>query len=532
MPMAEDMGSLTFSADRALADWGDQQLRAMAGFGLEIANATETDRLLSHLLGSICGQTAAIFGADRASVFLGEDGVLVPTMSRRADGCGDDARWEAFRSGEQPPLLVEAVFVDGHPRAATTATSPLIAGWWATTFGSSSALAVAIGRPGHVVGVLVLDAERQAAFQDEQMARAAALGAELGSVIDWAQFVENFSTTLAAAAATSRLLEEGAGAATIEEAATVVARVISSTLGTERNAVLYFPQEHVVKVATVDMPADIDAAVHRAFDGFDPANSPNIEKAKTERAAQFCTDDHFVRPGGLVETLGLRSWAGIPLLSASGLVGHIVCGDASRARQWSRRERRLVAELAAEGALIIDAARLREVDRDHRALLAHEATHDHLTGLPNRRMLREHLSQALATGQRSGSPCAVLLIDLNSFKEVNDSHGHHRGDELLVEVAKRITRLLRRSDLAARLGGDEFAVLLPATDLPGAAGVAAKVAAVLNANVALAGGLNVSVAASVGMAIFPEDGDTADLLLQRADAAMYEDKRAHLSRSR
>jgi diguanylate cyclase (GGDEF)-like protein len=280
-------------------------------------------------------------------------------------------------------------------------------------------------------------------------------------------------------------------------------------------------------VATVDMAPEIDAAVHRAFDEFDPAKSPNIVKARTERTAQFCTEDDFVRPGGLVETLGLRSWAGIPLLSASDLVGHIVCGDVSRTRQWSWRERRLVAELAAEGALIIDAARLREADRDHRALLAHEATHDQLTGLPNRRMLREHLNQALALGLRSGDSCAVLLVDLNRFKEINDCHGHHRGDELLVEVANRITGLLRGSDLAARLGGDEFAILLPATDVPGAVGVARKVAAALNSTVALSG-LNVTVAASVGIAMSPEDGDTADLLLQRADAAMYEAKRADL----
>jgi diguanylate cyclase (GGDEF)-like protein len=518
------METVTLAARRALAEWGEQHQRAMASLGLEITTATLSERPLSGLLGSLCQQTAARFGADRASVFLIEDGRLAPMMSRRVDGGSDEALWERCRAAKEPLLLVEAVMADGIPQLATSTTSELIAGSWARSFDLGSALAVALGRPPDLVGVLVLDAKRPAAFVEAQKEQAANIAAEVGRVIDWARFVETFSTVLAAAAATTRLLQEGSGAATVKEAATVVARVISAALGAERNAVLYFPGGNLVRVATVDMAPEIDAAVHRAFDGFDPAKSPNIVQARTERTPQFCTEDDVVRPGGLVETLGLRSWAGIPLLSGSGLIGHIVCGDVTRARRWSWRERRLVADLAGEGGLIIEAARLREADRDHRAVLAHEATHDQLTGLANRRMLREHLSQALAVGRRTGTHCAVLLVDLNRFKEVNDAYGHHRGDELLIEVAIRVTRLMRRSDLAARLGGDEFAVLLPGTDRPGAVEMARKVSAALNSTVALPG-LHVGVAASVGVAVFPEDGDTSDLLLQRADAAMYQAKR-------
>jgi diguanylate cyclase len=155
------------------------------------------------------------------------------------------------------------------------------------------------------------------------------------------------------------------------------------------------------------------------------------------------------------------------------------------------------------------------------AVHTHQARHDALTDLPNRGVLFERTERALGFARRRGGSVAVLLIDLDRFKEVNDTLGHHNGDRLLLEVASRFSRVLGPTHTLARLGGDEFAVLLPEVSDEGMAeDVAERLLAVLDRPVDL-DGLTVSVGGSVGIALAPRDGDDADVLLQRADVAMY-----------
>ena len=159
--------------------------------------------------------------------------------------------------------------------------------------------------------------------------------------------------------------------------------------------------------------------------------------------------------------------------------------------------------------------------------LAHLALHDPLTGLPNRRGLGEALDQAVARSQRTGLPLAVLALDLDGFKAINDRHGHPAGDAALIEVARRLRQTIRRSDLVARLGGDEFAVL--AGELNGPAPVvrlARRLGAALRAPIALPGAVAL-IDVSIGVAFFPGDGDTPAELLVRADLALYAAKREH-----
>lgn len=149
--------------------------------------------------------------------------------------------------------------------------------------------------------------------------------------------------------------------------------------------------------------------------------------------------------------------------------------------------------------------------------LAHQALHDTLTGLPNRSLLVDRLEQALAAGTRAGSPTAVLFLDLDQFKMVNDSSGHHVGDELLVLVAERLTAAVRPGDTVARLGGDEFVLLGPGLDADAALAVGRRVLDALGDAFQLAG-QRVYVTASLGIAVSPGDAPT---LLRQADAAMY-----------
>lgn len=152
------------------------------------------------------------------------------------------------------------------------------------------------------------------------------------------------------------------------------------------------------------------------------------------------------------------------------------------------------------------------------------ATHDVLTGLPNRQLVSDRLVQALVSARRDKSHVALMFIDLDEFKPVNDTYGHATGDLLLIEVAKRIHDCLRESDTVSRVGGDEFIVLLPVIDASRhATDVAEKIRSVLNLPFELADE-PLFVSCSIGVAIYPEHGQDESHLLKNADVAMYEAK--------
>ena len=153
------------------------------------------------------------------------------------------------------------------------------------------------------------------------------------------------------------------------------------------------------------------------------------------------------------------------------------------------------------------------------------AHHDTLTDLANRTLLHERLSGAVARARRSGGTLAVLCIDLDGFKAVNDLHGHGAGDRLLCEVARRLGCNVRENDVVARLGGDEFVVLQDGPAMPDAARMLAdRLVSVLAEPYELGAGVQGCVTASVGVALFPDDGDSPDTLLHNADTALYQAK--------
>jgi len=160
------------------------------------------------------------------------------------------------------------------------------------------------------------------------------------------------------------------------------------------------------------------------------------------------------------------------------------------------------------------------------ARLSHDAMHDVLTGLPNRNMFYDRLEHALASARRYNRMAATLYLDLDGFKEVNDTHGHAIGDMLLKQVAHRLERSMRAEDTVSRFGGDEFAIVLSTISAePDCQHVAAKLIQVLSAAYEIEG-LTLHISASVGAAVFPTHGEDARELILHADAAMYRAKRA------
>jgi diguanylate cyclase (GGDEF)-like protein len=165
--------------------------------------------------------------------------------------------------------------------------------------------------------------------------------------------------------------------------------------------------------------------------------------------------------------------------------------------------------------------------RRQMAHIEHQSSHDALTELPNRILFHDRVGQALLSARRRDERVAVMLIDLDRFKEVNDTLGHRSGDLLLQQVGTTMRTALRASDTVARLGGDEFAVLAPAISGPDAAiALAQKLLAALLSPQEVAG-VELEVDASVGISLFPDHGDDVDTLLQRADVAMYLSKETH-----
>jgi diguanylate cyclase (GGDEF)-like protein len=165
-----------------------------------------------------------------------------------------------------------------------------------------------------------------------------------------------------------------------------------------------------------------------------------------------------------------------------------------------------------------------------RAELQEEATHDALTGLANRRLFYDRLQQAVRHAKRYGSHIGILFLDMDRFKEINDRHGHHVGDAVLTEVAKRIVSSVRESDTVARLGGDEFAVLLEnVRGRSDCMAAALKIEEALGMDASFYS-LDLELSASIGQALYPDDGQEEDELIRAADAAMYRVKHGELTR--
>ncbi|HUQ75841.1 MAG TPA: EAL domain-containing protein [Burkholderiales bacterium] len=170
---------------------------------------------------------------------------------------------------------------------------------------------------------------------------------------------------------------------------------------------------------------------------------------------------------------------------------------------------------------------MREAIAAREAQVTRLAYRDPLSDLPNRTLFNDRLRVAIEVAKRSSAPLSVLLMDLDRFKNINDTLGHHIGDLVLQQVAQRLTGLVRKSDTTARLGGDEFAVLLIHAGVEEAQSVAGKIVSLFEQAI-LVGQQALDVRASVGVAAFPLHGEDADTLLRHADAAMYAAKRANV----
>jgi diguanylate cyclase (GGDEF)-like protein len=221
----------------------------------------------------------------------------------------------------------------------------------------------------------------------------------------------------------------------------------------------------------------------------------------------------------LLSDIGYHAWINFILLALSPVV--VVVAERSL----------LLVPLLAIPMVIIWSVATMYAEKDYKA---YQALHDDLTGLPNRTLFYDRLEQSLLEAKRKSERVGIMLLDLDRFKEINDSLGHHIGDALLRQIGPRVREVLREIDTFARLGGDEFIALLPNVGTEeDALRIADRILNAIEIPFVLdevSAGLTMDVEASVGIALFPEHGGDVDTLLQRADVAMYLAKETHTGR--
>jgi diguanylate cyclase (GGDEF)-like protein len=264
------------------------------------------------------------------------------------------------------------------------------------------------------------------------------------------------------------------------------------------------------------------------LDSNKPEDSGPIGLAYSGGEPQWCQDFQAAAENGTWHAQGAcygwQSSAAIPLRRHGEITGFFVlCADTTHAFDDE------VQALLLEMTLDIEFA-LKNFDREAEREQANEriqylAHHDALTGLPNRAQLQEHTRHALALARRNRSSLALLMLDLDHFKDINDSLGHSVGDLLLCELAQRLRQCLREDDMVARLGGDEFIFVLEQVEAADTAAVARKLIDMIGQPYRI-GVHDLKVSASIGIALYPADGADLEALLQSADAAMYQVKRA------
>ena len=286
--------------------------------------------------------------------------------------------------------------------------------------------------------------------------------------------------------------------------------------------------------------ADEDNSLHRRFamldgrlletdaEGLGDADVYASQAAWSRRETAVDGDDIVPQHGDLLlnpDLAAMQSLLCVPLIVTDHVIG-VICVQSRLAHAYGENEKLILRTIGAYGAIALNNARTLAALGKVQAQLQHLAYSDGLTDLPNRRMYVERLSRLVSDSRKHDRCFALLLIDLDHFKQVNDNYGHDAGDALLVVAAARFKSALREHDFLTRLGGDEFAVLINGIgDELSAANACQRISSSFIEPVQWAGA-SIETTVTIGAAIYPFDGDTPEALYKAADIAMYDAKRS------
>lgn len=288
------------------------------------------------------------------------------------------------------------------------------------------------------------------------------------------------------------------------------------------------PNDHFLRIVAVSGPsADVSRTVKTSTSAAYPEGRGLSGTAFRTRSPcisnDYLADQQRSAFHGVVRTTGAQSGAALPLLSGGDAVGVLLFMSAERGT-FTPEFVEMLERLAANLSFALENFDRADEKEKAEERVKYLATHDSLTDLPNRALFGQLLNFSIRTAQRYERKCAVLFIDLDRFKIINDSLGHAAGDHLLTEMAGRLRSGVRASDVVARLGGDEFVVLLgEVSDRHHVMSIAQGLLSELSGPMELAG-QECRVTASIGVSVFPEDGTDEQTLMKNADLAMYQAK--------
>ena len=471
-----------------------------------LAFAVHRNQALEERLGALQRAVGQIVSDDDL------DTVLNRVVSSAAEAVGTPGFVLALRDGQR---LSRGIYSDGlEPEVAERLARRLRGG---ATESEAGSLIAEIKSARRSYGWLAALGRDRSAFVDQERSMLESYAWLAASALDVAVALDTSRRETSTARALLQLAESLAEVGSTEQMAARLARAVPEVIDCDRAVVVLI--DPVTRRPRIAATAGYDPEIDRQLRSVALVDHQELYSFDL----QYREREREVAPWvqSMMESTGSVGRASVPIMADGQHLGFVVATVTERPERLSDDEH--LAErlhgLAAQAATALRNATL--IDQ-----IRHQALHDALTGLPNRALLEDRVNQALAEARRDDRHVALLFLDLDRFKNVNDSFGHEFGDVLIRAAAQRIRHALRESDTLARMGGDEFVVALPhiAGQLD-AETVATKILGELATPLELAG-RSLYVSASIGIALYPDDGGDYGALLQRADSAMYAAKAA------